>query len=169
MAKTDSNGFPARNTANPTIGGQRCECGDVRTVHQARGKRANFLYSVCDNCGTDQRTGDPVQTKFKAHYPSMAALLAAEQATNQSDPVTLPEGIEANGNHQEPESIAQETPPALQKPSGESSDSEATTTTATSRKPNQTETESQTEKPAFWAIVRGVVLGAICGGVISRI
>ncbi|GAL02943.1 hypothetical protein JCM19237_5836 [Photobacterium aphoticum] len=41
--------------------------------HRARGKRSKYLYSICDDCGTNQQTGAFWQNRFKAHFPTIEA------------------------------------------------------------------------------------------------
>ncbi|WP_416308541.1 hypothetical protein [Neptunicella sp. SCSIO 80796] len=49
--------IPNRDSKNPVIGVFRCDCGDVATVHNPKGKRSGHYYSIC-SCGTDQRSGE---------------------------------------------------------------------------------------------------------------
>ncbi|GAB3531872.1 hypothetical protein [Photobacterium alginatilyticum] len=157
MAK-DVNGWPVRKSTNPTLGGKRCRCGNVITVHQARGKRGKFLYTTCDICGTDQRTGKRLQDNWSQYFATMDELLASEQA--DTEPLT-------DGHQDEPESITEKASKTLPETGSESRDSEEkapSDTEATSR----TATAPQTETKPWWAIVRGIVLGAICGGAIAR-
>jgi hypothetical protein len=69
--------LPKRKTQNPAIGVKRCGCGDVMTIHRAKGTRAGTLYSICDKCGVDQRNGDTPQAFFADHFDSLEALEAA--------------------------------------------------------------------------------------------
>ena len=142
MAK-DSNGWPVRKTINPTLGGKRCNCSDILTIHQARGKRKKFLYSMCDNCGTDQRTGTRIQERFKQYFTTMAELTASEEANQTDDKPTLAE----------PEVV-----PTNNKPTVE---------------PEQTETPTEPEpekKPSAWRVIlTGVILGGLTGGAITRL
>lgn len=94
--------LPVRKSANPVLGVNRCECGDIRTIHQAKGKRSKFLYSICDTCGTDQRTGRPVQEKLQQYFETMPELLASEQQTQSEKQI-----------------VVKETPQTLPEPSGE--------------------------------------------------
>jgi hypothetical protein len=38
----------------------QCDCGLTKDVRQSK-KRGRYLYTVCESCGLDQRTGAPVQ------------------------------------------------------------------------------------------------------------
>ncbi|MGR5149663.1 hypothetical protein ACQKP8_24335 [Photobacterium alginatilyticum] len=161
MAK-DKNGWPVRKSTNPTLGGMRCRCGDVMTIHQAKGKREKFLYSTCDICGTDQRTGKRLQDSWSRYFTTMDELLASEQ--------TKPEP-QNNGQQDEPDCVTEKTSQALPETGSESRNPEATAppaVSATSRTATQPPKPTQTDTKPFWAIFRGIVLGAIFGGVITR-
>lgn len=164
--------MPVRNSTNPVEGINRCECGQVRTIHRARGKRSKFLYSICDDCGTNQQTGVFWQNRFKAHFPTIEALAESEQASNNvvCEPKTDTEQV-ANIEPKEPESLTQETPETLPNTSHQGGDSEATrteTATGTSRTKPSEPTKSE-EKPSTWkAIVAGIFIGALTGGAIAR-
>lgn len=43
-----------------SVGSMQCDCGLTKDVRQSK-KRGRYLYTVCDSCGLDQRTGAPVQ------------------------------------------------------------------------------------------------------------
>lgn len=135
--------MPVRTSTNPVEGINRCECGSVRTIHRARGKRAKFLYSICDSCGTNQQTGQYWQEKFNVHYAMLADLHQAEQASQAvvCDAVTEPQ----------PEPIQTES--------------------FSVPEPQQTKPETDTEpKPGAWkAILAGIILGGLTGGLITRI
>lgn len=50
--------------ANETLGTIECtECGASADVKQTK-RRGGHLYSVCPNCGPDQRTGEAVQSRL---------------------------------------------------------------------------------------------------------
>ncbi|EAS44817.1 hypothetical protein C9J48_24055 [Photobacterium profundum] len=160
----DNNGWPTRASINPTAGGQRCECGDVRTLHRSRGKRARFLYSMCDKCGTDQRTGDPVQRVFNQFYVTKAELITSEQAQPEES------------------SIIEEASPTPTETSGESGDNKSpivkpdkpATTCLAEQTRNRTTTDNQTEKEpqqkriGWGAVLCGIVLGGLTGGAIVK-
>ncbi|MGF1888863.1 hypothetical protein L4D13_22375 [Photobacterium profundum] len=160
----DNNGWPTRASINPTAGGQRCECGDVRTLHRSRGKRARFLYSICDTCGTDQRTGKPVQRAFNQFYVTKAELITSEQAQPEES------------------SIIKETPPASTETSSESRGNKSpidkpekpATTCIAEQTSNRTKTDNQTEKEpqkkhiGWGAVLCGIVLGGLTGGAIVK-
>ncbi|KLV00278.1 hypothetical protein ABT56_22720 [Photobacterium aquae] len=143
--------MPVRTSTNKVEGINRCECGAIRTIHRARGKRAKFLYSICDDCGTNQQTGKYWQDKFNIHYPSVEALHQAEQPEEKEViTVSVPEPITEPETKNETVTASQQEPQA-------------------NPKPQQTEPEG--EKPAgFWRFVLGgLVLGALTGGVVTRI
>lgn len=160
----DNNGWPTRASTNPTAGGQRCECGDVRTLHRSRGKRARFLYSICDTCGTDQRTGEPVQRVFNQFHVTKAELITSEQAQPEES------------------SIIKEAPPASTETSGESGGNTSpidkpekpATTCIAEQTSNRTKTDNQTEKEpqqkriGWGAVLCGIVLGGLTGGAIVK-
>ncbi|MDO6496845.1 hypothetical protein [Photobacterium sanguinicancri] len=158
------NSLPSRASTNPIEGVNRCECGDIRTIHRSRGKRAKFFYSICDTCGTDQRTGKPVQSVFEVFYPSIEALLDSEQQTQSEKP-----------------SIIEEAPQASTEPSGqvESSEDEKPNrpepTSITNRIDLGNEAEKQTEdepkeaRSGWVAVLCGIVLGGLTGGAIVKL
>ncbi|MGR2767368.1 hypothetical protein ACUYOF_07515 [Photobacterium ganghwense] len=143
--------MPVRTSTNPVEGINRCECGSVRTIHRARGKRAKFLYSICDSCGTNQQTGQYWQEKFNVHYATLADLHQAEQASQVvvCDAVTEPEPEPQP--EPKPEPIQPESLPVPE--------------------PQQTKSETDTEpKLGAWkAILAGIILGGLTGGLITRI
>ena len=149
--------MPVRKSTNEVEGINRCECGQIRTIHRARGKRAKFLYAICDDCGTNQQTGVFWQNRFKLHFPTIEALTESEKVA----PI----------EPKEPESLTPETSQALPETSSESSNIEAArtkTTSATSRTEPSKEPESE-EKPSKWKnIVVGIFIGALTGGAIAR-
>lgn len=51
----------------PVVGYIQCDgCGNRATVHQAqRSTKKGLLYTRCDNCGADQRTGAAVQKRWR--------------------------------------------------------------------------------------------------------
>lgn len=132
--------IPVRTSTNKVLGINRCECGCVRTIHRAKGKRAKFLYSICDDCGTNQQTGKFWQDKFNQHYPTVEALQEAERQTKE------PEQSESEpvANIVEPESVPTETE-TLPEP------------------------EPETKPKAWRVILTGIVLGGLTGGVITRL
>ena len=149
-----SHDLPTRKSTNPALGVKRCGCGDVLTIHQSRGKRANFYYSICDTCGTDQRTGAPVQKRLAEFFPTLSELAEYETEKSQIKP--------------------SEAPQARREPSSKSASLENKgIESETSRKieptTNRNETDNQTdESGGFW--VRGlfVALGIVAGGLTGR-
>ncbi|KHT64359.1 hypothetical protein RJ45_06940 [Photobacterium gaetbulicola] len=145
--------MPVRASANKVEGINRCECGNVRTIHRARGKRAKYLYAICDDCGTNQQTGKYWQSRFEQHYPTIDALHQAEQAAPVVEPKAEPEpNIEPELTEPETESVVAVTDVEPQ--------------------PSQTEPKTDTQpdsKPSGWkSVIAGVVLGALTGGMIAR-
>ncbi|WP_197068497.1 hypothetical protein, partial [Photobacterium gaetbulicola] len=145
--------MPVRASANKVEGVNRCECGNVRTIHRARGKRAKYLYAICDDCGTNQQTGKYWQSRFEQHYPTIDALHQAEQGAPVVEPEAEPEpNIEPEQTEPETESVEAVTDVEPQ--------------------PSQTEPEPDTQpdaKPSGWkSVIAGVVLGALTGGMIAR-
>ncbi|UXI02757.1 hypothetical protein [Photobacterium sp. TY1-4] len=144
--------MPVRTSTNKVEGINRCECGNVRTIHRARGKRAKFLYSICDDCGTNQQTGAYWQGKFKVHYPTLEAL---HQAGQTAEPVV---------SEPKPEPVPEPKPaPQLTEP-------EAIPVPAPVKaEPKQPEPEPE-NKPSMWkAVLTGIILGGLTGGAITRL
>ncbi|MGR5142047.1 hypothetical protein ACQKPX_10260 [Photobacterium sp. DNB23_23_1] len=149
--------MPVRASANKVEGVNRCECGNVRTIHRARGKRSKYLYAICDDCGTNQQTGKYWQSRFELHYPTIEALNQAEQTAPvvasepEAEPIVEPELTELDAD------LATET---------------AQPVTKAEPQPSQSEPESETQpdaKPSGWkSVIAGVVLGALTGGMIAR-
>ncbi|MEI8612062.1 hypothetical protein P4S70_25665 [Enterovibrio sp. Hal110] len=141
--------MPTRNTTNATLGVLRCECGDVKTVHKAKGNRKGSLYTICDQCGTDQRNGATVQAKWAKHVASVEDLTAAE-----AEPVT-DEAAPPAASSAIVEADPIPTPPPLAKPKG-----------TVTREPLTHEPKPDTG--SAWPIIRGVLLGALFGGLAAR-
>ncbi|UXI04657.1 hypothetical protein [Photobacterium sp. TY1-4] len=148
--------MPVRTSTNKVEGINRCECGNVRTIHRARGKRAKFLYSICDDCGTNQQTGAYWQDKFKVHYPTLEALHQAEQAA------------ESVVSEPKPEPKAEPVPEP--KPAPQLTEPEAIPVPAPAKtEPKQPEPEPE-NKPSIWkAVLTGIILGGLTGGAITRL
>ena len=49
---------------NAVLGYIKCEAGGRATVHRTNRGQARYLYTRCDCCGCDQRTGAAVQTRL---------------------------------------------------------------------------------------------------------
>jgi len=84
---------PSRGSKNPIVGVIRCECGDVASVHDPKGKRAGYFYTICDQCKTDQRSGEPRQAYLRANMKAtveqlapglIAAIIPGEQGPQQT-------------------------------------------------------------------------------------
>ncbi|MGF1734345.1 hypothetical protein [Photobacterium satsumensis] len=145
--------MPARASANKVEGVNRCECGNVRTIHRARGKRSKYLYAICDDCGTNQQTGKFWQSRFELHYPTLEALHQAEQTVlvvaskTEDEPNVEPELTELDTEITQPVTKAEPQPSQ-----------------------SEPEQEAQSDsKPSGWkSVIAGVVLGALTGGMIAR-
>ncbi|MGF1732295.1 hypothetical protein [Photobacterium kasasachensis] len=98
---------------------------------------------MCDNCGTDQRTGKRIQARFSQYFATMAELTASEEADK------------AEGK---PKAAEPKTTPADSKPIAE---------------PEQTEVPAEPEpdkKPSAWRVIlTGIILGGLTGGAITRL
>ncbi|MGF1702514.1 hypothetical protein L4D09_19655 [Photobacterium makurazakiensis] len=147
--------MPVRTSTNKVEGINRCECGNVRTIHRARGKRSKYLYSICDDCGTNQQTGQFWQSRFKVNFATLEELHQSEQpAVEQAlEPEMLPES-DTEVEPQQTEIITEQVEPQ----------SEPETQT------NSEQTEPVAEKkPSAWrAVIAGLVLGGLTGGLITR-
>lgn len=143
--------LPIRKSTNPAIGVRRCGCGDLMTIHQSRGKRANFYYSICDTCGTDQRTGAPVQKKLGDFFPTLTELAEHESETKTEKPtIKAPQAP---------------SPPSGQGASVENSDIES----ETNRQPEPIASQKPTEESGgFWGRALVVTVGVIVGGLTGR-
>jgi hypothetical protein len=100
---------PNRASKNPIIGVIRCSCGLPASVHDPKGKRAGYYYTICDACKTDQRSGEPRQEYIRANMKNIIEDLdlsvnainektsqaAPVLASSESDPVKKPEITEA--------------------------------------------------------------------------
>ncbi|MBY6095133.1 hypothetical protein [Ferrimonas balearica] len=77
---------------NPAIAKIRCDgCGDAAEVRQqANGKR--LLYTVCETCGCDRRTGDALQALWRENMVPLDAELpeATEPAEAQASTPATP-------------------------------------------------------------------------------
>ena len=104
--------IPNRSSKNPVIGVIRCDCGLPATVHNPRGKRSGRYYTMCDECGTDQRAGDTRQTKIRAEMVQTIEELAPLVNQVKAEKPEPAEAVEANKSAvstvNEPET---ETPP----------------------------------------------------------
>lgn len=147
--------MPVRKSTNQVEGINRCECGQVRTIHRARGKRAKFLYSICDDCGTNQQTGAFWQSRFKLNFPTVETLTESE--------------ITPDSAVIEPKTVT-EPKPQQTIPEGESN------TDQTEQEPHKQVSESTigddvtNEKAISWrVIITGIVLGGLTGGLITRL
>ena len=49
---------------NDVLGYTKCEAGGRASVHRTNRGKARYLYTRCDCCGCDQRTGAAVQTRL---------------------------------------------------------------------------------------------------------
>lgn len=59
--------LPSSGSKNPVIGVLRCPyCNEAATVHEAN-RRGRHRYTICPDCGTDQKTGKPFQSYIAAN------------------------------------------------------------------------------------------------------
>ena len=155
--------MPVRKSTNEVEGINRCECGQIRTIHRARGKRAKFLYAICDDCGTNQQTGVFWQSRFKLHFPTVEALLASESQSKQ-------EGEKA------PNSAVYEQ---ITEPKAKPEPTEPQSVSNTEQ-PEQKQNAEPQKKPVSdpvtgkavsgWRVVlTGIILGGLTGGLITRL
>tara|TARA_B100000700_G_scaffold23245_1_gene22500 strand:+ start:7976 stop:8452 length:477 start_codon:yes stop_codon:yes gene_type:complete len=134
---------PLRTSKNPVVGVVVCQsCGGACSVHQSKGKRAALLYTICDNCGTDQRTGAPIQEYWRS---TMQPTLEALEENAPAKPEVKPEKAE-------PEQPTEAAPIAAQ------TENEPAPEIKPEPEPKQTEKG----KP-ITAIIFGLVFGGICG------
>lgn len=91
--------LPKRTSKNPTIGVIRCGCGDVATVHNYRGQRSKYRYSICETCGCNMSVKEAYQEKLNNHFYSVEDLEQTETETEnhhtpQPEPEPEPEEID---------------------------------------------------------------------------
>lgn len=86
---SDKSKLPRNGSKNPVEGVIRCSCGEVATVHRPRGKRSRFLYTICPQCGTDQRTGNPVQEWIKNNMAEGVESLSQQVVEPKPEPIGL--------------------------------------------------------------------------------
>ncbi len=153
--------IPNRNSKNPVIGVIRCDCGLPATVHNPRGKRSGRYYTMCDECGTDQRAGDTRQTKIRAEMvqtieelPNVTEIVNHELgncAVNEFAKIEPAEAVEAvtEAEKSEPAEAVEANKSAV------STVNEPETETP----PEETEKEPET-KPISLFVVVGGLLGA---------
>jgi len=92
----------------PVVGYIKCDgCGERATVHQAqRASKKGLLYTRCDNCGCDQRTGKAVQNRiqqqieprpgFEGLKIAVEELVKEPKQTATAGPATEPDTTEPN-------------------------------------------------------------------------
>ncbi|MFC3151788.1 hypothetical protein ACFOEK_12180 [Litoribrevibacter euphylliae] len=79
----------------PVIGYIPCsECGRRASVHQAARGKGRFLYTRCDECGCDQRTGKAVQTRL--YYGMERVVDDVEIKRPANVPEEQPENLESS-------------------------------------------------------------------------
>lgn len=143
--------IPNRSSKNPVIGVIRCDCGLPATVHNPRGKRSGRYYTMCDECGTDQRAGDTRQTKIRAEMVQTIEELAPLVNQVKAEKPEPAEAVEAvtEAETSEPAEVLETNESAV------STVNEAVTETP----PEETENEPET-KPISLFVVVGGLLGA---------
>ncbi|MCG7500047.1 hypothetical protein MHO82_24595 [Vibrio sp. Of7-15] len=146
--------MPKRNSKNPVLGINRCDCGNVRTIHRPKGTRKKFLYSICDDCGTNQQTGAAIQAKMSTYFSTVEELINHEHTleTQHTEP-TEPEGNE-EPSHGGNLCIEHDDTGGDQQP-----DSSVPETTSPPKK----------KKAPWFAVLTGVVVGVATGGAIVRL
>lgn len=152
----DANGLqigtiPNRSSKNPVIGVIRCDCGLPATVHNPRGKRSGRYYTMCDECGTDQRAGDTRQTKIRAEMVQTIEELAPLVNQVKAEKPEPAEAVEAVTE-------AEKSDPAEVLETNESAVS-TVNEPETETPPEETENEPET-KPISLFVVVGGLLGA---------
>lgn len=143
--------IPNRNSKNPVIGVIRCDCGLPATVHNPRGKRSGRYYTMCDECGTDQRAGDTRQTKIRAEMVQTIEELAPLVNQVKAEKPEPAEAVEAVTE-------AEKSEPAEVLETNESAVS-TVNEPETENEPEETENEPET-KPISLFVVVGGLLGA---------
>ena len=143
--------IPNRSSKNPVIGVIRCDCGLPATVHNPRGKRSGRYYTMCDECGTDQRAGDTRQTKIRAEMVQTIEELATLVNQVKAEKPEPAEAVEAVTE-------AEKSDPAEVLETNESAVS-TVNEPETETPPEETENEPET-KPISLFVVVGGLLGA---------
>jgi len=143
--------IPNRSSKNPVIGVIRCDCGLPATVHNPRGKRSGRYYTMCDECGTDQRAGDTRQTKIRAEMVQTIEELAPQVNQVKYENLEPAKAVEAitEAETSEPAEVLETNESAV------STVNEPETETP----PEETENEPET-KPISLFVVVGGLLGA---------
>ena len=149
--------LPKRNSKNPILGVNRCECGEVRTIHRPKGTRKNFLYSICNECGTNQQTGDAIQAKMRAFFATTEELVDHESQNNiVVNPATEPDRTGHADQHGDGGNLL------------DSNDDTGTDREPDNRVPAPPSPTKKKKTPWF-AVLTGVVVGLATGGAIVRL
>lgn len=133
--------------ANEVIGHWRCDAGGQANVMQTK-RRGHHLYTNCDCCGLDQRTGAARQTKLWNESQFFAGVTVKKPAnvTEQTEYVT--DSATEHKPESEPEQTGQQ---AEQEPDWE---------------PEETDEETEPEPSRSWPrLLAGVsLIGGAVGG-----
>lgn len=80
---------------NAVLGYITCEAGGRATVHQAKRGNGLFLYTRCDCCGCDQRTGGAVQTRLfnSTEWLDGVPVAPPNLLTTEKQPQVEPESV----------------------------------------------------------------------------
>jgi hypothetical protein len=143
--------IPNRSSKNPVMGVIRCDCGEPATVHNPRGKRSGRYYTMCNECGTDQRAGDTRQSKIRAEMV---------RTIEELPPLVNPVKAEAPKPAEAVEAVteAEKTEPAKPLQANENA---VSTVNEPDPKPEPNEPEPEpNEKPISLFAVVGALLGA---------
>lgn len=97
--------IPNRSSKNSVLGVIRCDCGEPATVHNPRGKRSGRYYTMCDECGTDQRAGDTRQAKIRAEMVQTIEELPPLVNQVKAEKVEPAEAVEAEKEAEKPDPV----------------------------------------------------------------
>lgn len=107
---------------NPVLGYTKCEAGGRATVHQTKRGKGRFLYTRCDCCGVDQRTGATVQTRlyreteWLGEVPEAPPNLLTTEKQPENEPKSQPNVVPVEPDFEpkkEPESQPKQEPKGL--------------------------------------------------------
>ena len=134
--------IPLRTSKNPVIGVVRCECGEPATVHNPKGNRSGSYYTICDECKTNQSSGQYRQKYLRKHMVQTVEELPEESPGQLSEIekpapiVEQPTPIEAAEAPQpEPVKAAEAPAEALPAAAAEAANDAAVTANAPEEKP----------------------------------
>lgn len=157
--------IPNRASKNPVIGVIRCDCGEPATVHNPKGRRSGHYYTMCSDCGTDQRSGEKRQQFIRSvMVPTVEELPALTlDAPEKSEKLTITEPLPDIASKPEAEPAKPEIKP--QQAVTEKPLKAATDTAYTVNDPlpeNEPEDEPEIKPIGLFAIA-----GAVLGGLLA--